>query len=195
MPGKRNPDLTRKKILASARLVLNRKEYHECPIDEIAARAGLGKGTVYLYFKSKEELYFAVLFALIDEMQAIVETVHKGTAPAPGKVRKLLVSLTDFLADHQHIMTLLGEETRPLRGKLRPALKERWHTLVQSVGVIADDGVSREQFKRYPPQLVGMVILSLVKLAARLKAKSYPGATTVTPQAVFDILMNGIKNP
>ena len=42
-------------ILEAAEELLAEKGYHEMSIDEIAARVGVSKGTVYLHFSSKEE--------------------------------------------------------------------------------------------------------------------------------------------
>ncbi len=45
-------------ILLAAEEVLIEKGYHEMSMDEIAARVGISKGTVYLHFASKEDLVF-----------------------------------------------------------------------------------------------------------------------------------------
>ncbi|MFL5699301.1 MAG: helix-turn-helix domain-containing protein, partial [Ktedonobacteraceae bacterium] len=45
-------------ILQAAEEVLIEKGYHEMSMDEIAARVGISKGTVYLHFASKEDLVF-----------------------------------------------------------------------------------------------------------------------------------------
>src|SRR5256885_7463499 len=47
-------------ILQAAEEVLMEKGYHETSIDEIAARVGIAKGTVYLHFPSKEDLVIAI---------------------------------------------------------------------------------------------------------------------------------------
>src|SRR5947209_10098101 len=47
-------------ILQAAEEILAEKGYHETSMDEIAARVGVAKGTVYLHFPSKEELVIAI---------------------------------------------------------------------------------------------------------------------------------------
>ncbi|HEX6109636.1 MAG TPA: helix-turn-helix domain-containing protein, partial [Ktedonobacteraceae bacterium] len=47
-------------ILQVAEEVLMEKGYYETSIDEIAARVGIAKGTVYLHFPSKEDLVIAI---------------------------------------------------------------------------------------------------------------------------------------
>ena len=48
-------------ILDAARAVFSRDGYAASSVDDVAAEAGIAKGTVYLYFKSKEDLYLAAL--------------------------------------------------------------------------------------------------------------------------------------
>jgi len=48
-------------ILDAARTVFSREGYAATSVERIAGEAGIGKGTVYLYFKSKEEMYLAAL--------------------------------------------------------------------------------------------------------------------------------------
>ena len=48
-------------ILAAARKVFAVRGFNEATVDEIAAAAGIAKGTVYLYFSSKKDIYLAAL--------------------------------------------------------------------------------------------------------------------------------------
>ena len=48
-------------IIDAARKLLADKDFDEVSMDEIAAVVGLGKSTLYLYFKNKESLYFAIV--------------------------------------------------------------------------------------------------------------------------------------
>jgi TetR/AcrR family fatty acid metabolism transcriptional regulator len=54
-------DRKRNAILDAARTVISRQGYAGASVDDVAAEASIAKGTLYLYFKSKEELYLAAL--------------------------------------------------------------------------------------------------------------------------------------
>lgn len=51
----------RSEILQAARTVFARQGYAKTVVEDIASQAGIGKGTLYLYFPSKEQIYFAAL--------------------------------------------------------------------------------------------------------------------------------------
>src|SRR2546428_12379726 len=69
-------------ILQAAEEVLMEKGYYETSIDEIAARVGIAKGTVYLHFPSKEDLVSAIFERDMQEfMQHVGETLSSAMTP------------------------------------------------------------------------------------------------------------------
>lgn len=69
---------TRQRIIEKATLLFNKKGYHDVGIREIAKEAGCSHTTLYLYFKTKEEILFEVanqpLQQLLEEIKKIVNT-------------------------------------------------------------------------------------------------------------------------
>lgn len=60
-PTQNDPAVTREKILAAAGRVFARKGFQAARLDEVAADAGLTKGAIYWHFRSKNDLFFALL--------------------------------------------------------------------------------------------------------------------------------------
>lgn len=73
------------KILDTAFQLFSKSAYPQVSMDQVARKAGLAKGTVYLYFKSKEQLFFALKSREYDrwfeEIEAELETRLKETRP------------------------------------------------------------------------------------------------------------------
>src|SRR2546429_5170440 len=67
-------------ILQAAEEVLVEKGYHETSMDEIAARVGIAKGTVYLHFPSKEDLVVAIFARDMQKFLQAVEAAIEGAA-------------------------------------------------------------------------------------------------------------------
>mgnify|MGYP004707043205 CR=1 FL=1 len=61
-----------KRILEAAVEVIAEKGLHETTIDEIAQRAGVAKGTVYLYFKNKESLLASLMQVGLEAFESAV---------------------------------------------------------------------------------------------------------------------------
>ena len=86
-------------ILKAAEDVLMEKGYHETSIDEIAARVGIAKGTVYLHFPSKEDLVVAIFER---DMQHLLQSIDS-TIDSTLTAREKIESIFDLM--HGGIMT------------------------------------------------------------------------------------------
>jgi AcrR family transcriptional regulator len=97
-------------LLAAARTVFSRKGFHDATIDDIAHEAGVAKGTVYLYFKSKQDIYLDALRDgienLIQEMRAVSATLDT----AEAKLRKLIAVKLGFFEKHRDFFQIFLSE-------------------------------------------------------------------------------------
>lgn len=87
----REKEARREEILNAAHAVFNEKGLTGSTVDDIAEAAELSKGTIYLYFHSKEDLYLAVMNRGVDIMQELFErALSTGENPV-----KLALNLAD----------------------------------------------------------------------------------------------------
>jgi TetR/AcrR family transcriptional regulator len=70
----REKELRRKQILEAAEKVFMNKGFEDATMDEIAEACELSKGTLYLYFQSKDILYFYVMLEIMEQYCDILET-------------------------------------------------------------------------------------------------------------------------
>src|SRR5216683_883436 len=77
-------------ILQAAEAVLTEKGYADTSMDEIAARVGIAKGTVYLYFPSKQNLVFALLERELEKLLDEVQLIATSPTSARAKLELLL---------------------------------------------------------------------------------------------------------
>jgi TetR/AcrR family transcriptional regulator len=68
-------------ILSAALAEFTGKRFDEVKLDGIAARAGVGKGTLYLYFKSKEDLFIQMALDGVDKMVAQIHDIAEMDVP------------------------------------------------------------------------------------------------------------------
>jgi AcrR family transcriptional regulator len=64
----------RRKIINATLKIFSRKGYSPMVLDEIAREAGIAKGTLYLYFKDKEELFHTAVMSVIDDYAERLKT-------------------------------------------------------------------------------------------------------------------------
>src|ERR1700683_2147796 len=98
----------RRKIVAAAVKLFSENPFHKVHLDQVAEAAGVGKGTVYIYFKSKEDLYYSSVY---DGVSGVVERVNQQLAAQPmktkDKIRVIIEGLVDFGKQYPQIYEVM----------------------------------------------------------------------------------------
>ena len=107
-------------ILEAARRIFARLSYAATNVEEIAKEAGMAKGTVYLYFKSKEEIFAAVLAS---DLERLVDKTIEGMSTANTFAERLTVFFDlrlDYLQHNRDFLSIYFAEfgSRGSRSKL-----------------------------------------------------------------------------
>jgi AcrR family transcriptional regulator len=93
----------RKQILDSALVVFSQRGFHASNVSDVAAHAGVSQGTIYWYFKSKEELSDAAIMAFFTDFGGEMTTVLQEGETASEKLRALARSMDDFVVNAQQV--------------------------------------------------------------------------------------------
>lgn len=134
-PVVRDPDAKKRHILEAARKLLIERDFHDIVLDDVAKRAGVAKGTLFLYFKSKEELFSAAFSdtadALVLELEALAKSGAEGKDLLQAAAR---VVLTHF--DHNRdFLGQLGAGRMPNCGvRSREKLLEKYRANQRLIG-------------------------------------------------------------
>jgi len=85
-------------ILKAGEEIIGKKGFSNATIEEITKKAKVGKGTFYLYFKNKEELFYSIVKEGLD---ALVIEIRKATEEIEGFFEKLKKGIEMYLLYHQ----------------------------------------------------------------------------------------------
>jgi AcrR family transcriptional regulator len=103
------PDEKKRQLIAAtaARLFATRP-FHKVKLDDVAAAAGVGKGTLYIYFKSKEDLYFWLIYdAFAQVVQQLESRLQLDHIPALQSLRLIVAQLVKFGFDNPQLFELM----------------------------------------------------------------------------------------
>jgi AcrR family transcriptional regulator len=105
----REKELRRRSILDAARAVFFEDGFHLATVDDVAARAEVSKGTVYLYFESKETILAHLLLEGLDELVAVLDEAYAAERDiAPGeRLRRLAMGYLNFFQANPHYFRLI----------------------------------------------------------------------------------------
>ena len=124
-------DDKRERLLAAAAAVFAERDFHRVQVSDVAQRAGVGKGTVYLYFPTKDDLHRAALEASLDGIRVEVEAAVAAEAPVEVTLRKIVLAVLRFFWKRQHLLTVIqryehgnGRRTNLRRQKIVQAIED-----------------------------------------------------------------------
>jgi AcrR family transcriptional regulator len=97
-------------ILEAARSVFAQKGFSAATVDDIAASAGVAKGTVYLYYESKRDIYFAALKFGIEQMYAMLDERLKSVSTPEEKLRTLIAVKLEYFEENRDFFKIYYSE-------------------------------------------------------------------------------------
>jgi len=152
---------TRDAILDATDRLLTRFGYKKMTIDDLAAEVGIGKGSVYLHFDSKQEIALSHVDRIVERLKRRLEEIASGDAPAAERICEMLIERVLFRFDSvQHYTQSLNEMLAVLRPKL---LERRKKYFNEEAGIIADiirEGQDKNDFSKGDPLDISLTLLS-----------------------------------
>jgi len=122
MRGRKKNDETRAAILRCAAEIFSKREFHEVLTDEIALELGMGKGTIYRYFASKEVLYFEAVTSGLESMHEAVAAELQEDAPLELSIERVVRRMLEYFWNRRDFFLLLSR----MEPKLEPSERQRW---------------------------------------------------------------------
>jgi TetR/AcrR family fatty acid metabolism transcriptional regulator len=163
-------------ILKAAKDVLMEKGYHETSIDEIAARVGIAKGTVYLHFPSKEELVLAIFERDMQQLLQSIDSTMVSTLTAREKIEAIFDLMHGGIMSKRMQLLISISNSDGLKHLLvekKSYLREIWDQLSARLNSLFEEGKAEGDFDSALPAKV-----MLSAFYSLLSPKSYDRLTT-----------------
>jgi AcrR family transcriptional regulator len=135
-------------IMDAAEEVFIEKGYHDASMDEIAARAGVAKGTLYQHFPGKEDLVFALIERALELFAQAVEQAAASDMTARAKLERILRYVYQDLRSVRALLHILSQsvELRFNMQKKKVWLHRRLESSKEQLRKIIEDGKAEGTF-------------------------------------------------
>ncbi len=156
-----------REILAAAHRLMQSRGVGSVTMGEIAANAGVAKGTVYLYFPGKDHLVQALISQVGEYILADTEAAVSGSGDPLAKVQKVAALLLDYLMRERDLFPIYARDLlRGGRGAdqgywLR--LQEMEEKFVALVTRLFAEGIESGQFIPASPRLLTFMLRGMVR--------------------------------
>jgi AcrR family transcriptional regulator len=185
------------RIIRAARELFSEKDFHEVTVEEVSEQAGVGKGTVYLYFPSKESLFVEVIHDGILELRGEVEHSLRGVKKPAEKIEKIVEINLTYLERNESFFKAFARGEVQLRGLLTEIPLKQLHLLDHQMKLltqIIQEGVESGDFKPVDPKIAALALqgiivrLALMHVVGEINTKLLDLRNLVT-----SLFLHGIK--
>lgn len=200
----REKERRRQQIIVAAKRVFSEKGFNKATMEDIAKEAELSPGTLYLYFKNKEELYASLSLRILQYLQIRVAHVNKETGLHPDqKLRALMEAMYDvydfdplIIINMFHLQS--SETLKNLSESLLEEIKELSKKSIGAIAKIFEEGMDKGIFiDRHPVALADIfwsmfsgVVLWEASKKIITADKDYLKSTLAT---AFELFERGIR--
>lgn len=162
----REKEHRREEILNAAQKVFFTKGLQAATMDEVAEVAELSKGTLYLYYKSKEDLYLAVMMRGMGILYSMFEPIALSQEPTVIKLVKMTEAYYEFFQQHRNYFRMFYFFQNPQFHKqvsdemMQCCTGENqrvWELVVQVIQQGIDEGDLRSDIS---PMVMGVIVWS-----------------------------------
>jgi len=183
-------------ILDAARKVFSRKNFEQTTVDDIAAAAHVAKGTLYLYYKSKREIYMEALRRDIVALSEETDRRIQACDTAAEKIRAFISTRVKFFEENRGFFRIYYSEFASYYVPLAPAskgLRELYVRQAKRLEAILQQAVEKGEIRGICPRSTALRLydMTLGVIAERVLGWS-KAPVEDDIEALFGLLWRGI---
>jgi len=180
--GRPSTPFLRERILQSAAELFADREFDLVLIDEVAAHAGVGKGSVYRQFKSKEELYAAAVIDGFAELQREIRAALAGCTSTRDQIVTVVRHTVRFFWTRRQFFALL-RDPKALPPSQERQFRAQRNDLSRLISGVLDEGARRGTMRPgFDTRVAAEALLGMVRGINRY------GREYTTPDRAVDIV-------
>lgn len=160
----------RKQIMTGAEKLLGARRFHEITMDDVARMAGVGKGTIYRYFRDKDALFAQVATSGYDELHDLIRGLDPGRS-VRDRLEQACKLIGDFFGARRQLFRMMQtEEARLAAGtkRIRKRMFQQRYKIINALAEVIAQGVAAGELRRdIEAQVLAAVLLGMLRTRAR----------------------------
>jgi AcrR family transcriptional regulator len=149
----------RERILDAGLTLFAHEPYQAVTMDRVAQAAAVAKGTLYLYFQSKEDLYLGILSDGMEAITRINQSNVETATDVQERLRRAITSTIEYYDAHRDLLRLIATE-EPRMAEARSRLIQGWRDRGrQFFRSLIEEGMGTGEFRAGDPLLATIAIM------------------------------------
>ena len=179
------------KLLESAAKAFAGQDFHKVRTDDIAAAAAVGKGTLFRYFASKEDLFVATMIYSVEVASAEMDRALAGIDGPQERLETACRHLVHFYQHNENLFQLLHSD-KALHDQPRHAeFHARQNLLREKIAQVIRDGQAAGCFRKVDAAVAGRLLFGMMRTAMRMDGLKERSAEEISG-SLLDIFLKGV---
>lgn len=178
-------------ILETAADLFGEFGYNAVRMEDIAARAGVAKGTLYIYFKNKDDLFLALI---LQRMTHLLQQIREQASAAPSPRQKLRIVVhecIEYFSSQPHIFAVIEKLDHTGSESQVEALRASRQRFLDFTASIVTELHLTGQTTNVEPVLAARILCSMM----REMLFQPPADTSHLADQIVHFFLHGISNP
>jgi len=182
----------RKEIIKNALEVFTEKGWEKASLEDIAIHSGLSKPALYLYFKNKEDLLYAIVDSTLTSLE---ETASHISGSTKEKLEKFVYTMISFYEKNSTLFNLFEHVDKKIMKKYHKKLKKRLFYCISSLAKFMTECIKDKVLKPASPMfyaisLIGLINSNFMMAKLNLPQTNSDDSNKLTKQ-ILDLFLNG----
>lgn len=153
---------TKAKILKAAEIEFANKGFHDTLVSDIANRAKVGKGTIYRYFPSKEDLFCSIIISQMESFESKIKDVIDSNKSEEEILKDIGKIHFEEYKKSKEVISILVLEGLSKIEKVEDEFKKRIVRIQNMVAQVIKKGISKGIFRNVSCDKVAVIFLSVI---------------------------------
>ena len=188
----------REEILLAAQKVFAAKGFFSTTMSDIAREAEFGTGTLYKYFKSKEELYFTLIDEKVEEINGLVKAELSHKTSAVERIKKVLDLQFEFFERNRDFFRIYTSERSrfewTVKDELGRGLHQKMVAYIHLLAEVMKQGIEGGEFRPLNPLDLAHALVGIVNsfiFECMISRESYPLISKL--DTVLEMFLGGVQ--
>jgi AcrR family transcriptional regulator len=187
----------REQVLRHAKRIFARKGYHRTNITDIISRARIARGTFYLYFQNKRDLFEELLAQVLNELRHRIQRLRVGPdEPHPlEQLRNNLTRVLNFVLAERELTDILLNHSMGFDRDLDARIRDFYEKVTDQIQRSLDLGIEMNLVRSCDTRAVAYCILGGIKEVVGQASRNRRRDISRLAQEILDFGLRGVARP
>lgn len=188
-------DLKKESLMKIVVSVLSRDGLHDTTMDNVAREAGVAKGTLYTYFRNKEDLVKAAIEITIAPMLEELTAILKSDSPPNEKLVRMTHRHLSYFEEHRDFFSIFVHDRSREQRRLKRYRSCQYQDFLEAVALVIREGIEKQIFRDVDHKKVAAMLVesNISVIFQRLFFSDQNVPVESDASLIADVFLKGIQ--